>query len=219
MNRKSKALGLGLLGAAAMGAFLATGALAFTGGHFMAVKPHATVTLRQAESDKTEVTLHGLEGGIVCDESIPHYTFFLGETQSFIPMPTKDAACHTTGSATNITIAANECTYDYTVAAGTTSSTEQTMDLSCPAGKAVVISHPNCTITIPPQNTTSGLTYTNITVGGKDAVTVDSNIQLSTQYHGGICVFLGTNHTGTLKGSATLEAFDTELIRIGIVVT
>lgn len=220
MGIKLKALGLGSLAAMAMGTFSVTTASAATGGHFLFSQAHATVVWKEVGLDATEVLVHGLEGGIVCDEGPPHYTFFIGGgTVNDLRFPPRNLACHTTGNGTNISVAANECTYRFTIAAGTTDETEQTMDVACPAGKAIVITHPNCTITVPPQSGLSGQTYTKIVDGGQNAITVDSNVQFSTQFHGGICVFLGTAHTGTLKGSSVITAFDTELNRLGIVVT
>jgi hypothetical protein len=212
MSLKIKALGLGILAALAVSAVAVMNASANGEGHFVTTGiTHATIEGTETGTHKTELTLHGLEGGTVCDE-IKYHGTTVAETSNDITITTTYNKCHTTGNATNIPFHVNGCSYTFTVAKGTTDSTEQTVDLICPAGKAIEITHPNCTITVGPQTITTGFTYTTLFENGKHTITLDltkPGITLVAQFHAGICVFTGTSHHTTLHGSITLEARDT----------
>jgi hypothetical protein len=104
----------------------------------------------------------------------------------------------------------NGCTLRLTIASGTTATTEQTMDLVCPAGKVLELDQGGtCLVTMVPQTVGSAATYTTTETNGKHAITVDMNATFETQFHGGVSVFLGTKQFTTLKGSAALSGFDT----------
>jgi hypothetical protein len=221
MNFKLKALGLGLLATLALGAFAGVNATANSEGHFVAPgTPHAEVNQISGGDPQHgfEVTLHGLEGGVVCDKAIARGTIST-ETVTQVEGFTELEKCHTTGSESAIVVKMNECKGIGRVAKGTTSSTEQTEELVCPAGKAIVVEHPSCTYTIPPQKNNTGWTYTPIKDNGKDAITLDVNIQYTIQFHAGICVFLGTTHTATAKGSTIVRGINTIGEQINITAT
>jgi hypothetical protein len=204
MNRKFRCAGAGLLVFAAMAGLTAVTASATKGGHFVtAGNSAALVRATEEGTHKLEFLVHGLEGAVICDEA----KYFLQtdqETEEDLTIaPEKVENCHTTGSATDIPVKL-QCSYVLYVAKGSTEQTEQTVDLDCPT--PIHIQHPNCTLTIKDQKGLTGITYTKIVLAGKHAITLNANVQFNVEYHGGLCVFLGTNHTGTLKGTITVEA-------------
>lgn len=109
----------------------------------------------------------------------------------------------------------------YTLTFGNVPTFDNTIHLVCPIGVAgVQITHPNCTIRLPPQTPSGGIAYTGVTESGMDAITADVTVKaLTTQYEAGICVFLGTSHSGTLTGSITLRGETSSGTPIGIRVT
>ena len=226
MSLKLKALGLGLLALIATSAFTVMNASANGSGHFSFGAAHPTITVTEGEEDtgggvidkhKVHLLAHGLGGEIGCTE--PNYTTtFLNATESSLTVAPTYAGCTTTGGSA-VTVTMNGCHYVFTVASGTTDATEQTAHLVCPHGTQVEIHHPNCTIKIHPQTINTGLTYTRKLTLNKHYITLDVNIQFNTTYEAGICVFTGTNHTGTLKGAVTVEAFNTNHEKIDLTAT
>jgi hypothetical protein len=77
--------------------------------------------------------------------------------------------------------------------------------------KPLEIHHPNCTVTIPQQQQpASGVSYTPLLENGKHALTATLTLSnIEAQYHGGACIFLGTNQKVAMSGSLTLRATDT----------
>jgi hypothetical protein len=209
MSLKVKVLGFGLLAMVAMSAFAAMNASATVPGHFVSDVHTTTIIGSENTTHKLEFTTHGLEGGIVCDEASYH-GHVTGTTVTSVTIKPTYAKCHTTGgNAGSVVVDVNGCTYTFTVTGGSPATTEHKIDLVCPAGAAIVLTHGNnCTITIPPQNNVGSFTYTTDIVNTKHAITLHANAQFATQYHAGACVLLGTGHTTTLKGSVTLVGQD-----------
>ncbi|HEX9966795.1 MAG TPA: hypothetical protein VGB06_02500 [Solirubrobacterales bacterium] len=209
MRIELKALWLGLLAAAALGSLPASAA-AKSDGHF--VSPgNATATIQWSEVARSNHLLEfafGAAGeGVVCDANT-YAVFLLGETQSEATTSPTFSKCHTTGQNPGTTIIdLNGCSYIFKVAKGTVSSTEQTWRLSCPSGKVLEITHPNCTMTIPTQTAENAVTYEPSVIEGVQGITAIFGASLATQYHGGICIFLGTSQIVTLKGSLTMAAY------------
>jgi hypothetical protein len=226
MSLKLKALGLGLLATLAMSSFAVMNATANTEGHIVAEQDHWNLKVTEGEEvdpetgqkHRVHLISHGIAGEIGCTE--PNYgnPTFTAATQGDITLTPTFNGCSTTGSSA-VTVTMNGCSYTFRVAKNTVDTTEQTAHLICPAGKSVEIHHPNCTIIIHPQTVTTGITLTTKTTLNKHYLTVDVKVQFTSTYEGGICVFTGTNHTGTLSGSATVEAFDTEGKKIGLTAT
>lgn len=154
---------------------------------------------------------------MVCDTA--SYDGTMTSTAADLTLTPIPNNCHTTGSSTNIPFHMHECKYTMTVAPKTTDSTEQTIDLVCPSEKAIEITHPNCTVTVPPQNNFLGITYTTQVENGKHTITVDLATEFNVTFHGGICIFTGTNHTGTLDGALTMKGFQTGGKQVGITAT
>jgi hypothetical protein len=219
LSLKLKTLGLGILAITATAGLLGANAAATGGGHFVFDTAHTTVEGTQALfSEEFEFTNHGLEGGVICTGGYFEETN-TSSTESELLMPPQYEFCHTTGSTTNIPIHENGCVYRLTVAAGTTDQKEQTFHLTCQTGKAIVITHPNCTISIPPQSVKTGTTYTRKEKFLRHLITVDTHAEMTMHYEAGICIFLGTNHTGTLNGSTEIAAYNTNGELVGITAT
>jgi len=217
MSHKLKALGVGLLAIVVSSSLAAVNASATSGGHFVSESHHTVVNQTSSKESihSLEVLLHGLEGGFVCDQMTATGTISgttVTEAIGFLSL----AECHTTNAAPGTTVVhTNGCSTSITPALA---GGKNTSHLNCPVGKTIVVTHPNCTITIVPQ-TLNGITTTAITENGKHAITGDVNIQFSTQYHAGICIFTGTAHTGTIIGSTTIRATDTEGIPVSVTAT
>jgi len=211
MNLKLRALGLALLAAVATGALTVANAPANTGGHFTSDVSHTIVSqTAQLNSPHTfRITLPGLSGVIFCKQSVAFGTA-TGTTMTEVEGETDLKECYTEGSEVFWGVHMNGCKGRGTVASGNPETTEQTNDLVCPTGQAIVVTHPNCTITVPPQTHASAFTYTRIKVSEKYAITMDVTMEYGVQYHSGICIFLGTNHKAVVEGSTVIRGTDTE---------
>lgn len=213
MSIKLKALGLGLLAMMAMSAFAAMNAGAKTDGHFVFGSNPTYVT--GIHGSGTEHNLHFVaEDGskIGCD----HSTYSgkhedATQTTTSLTITPNWTSCYTTPDGTKFDVHENECDLEFTSRAG---ENDATVNIKCPTNKKIVITHPNCAISVGPQEVGgqagNGVTYTNKDVeveGKKDWVTMHVKVSFATQYHSGICVFLGTNHTAQMEGSVTVTGF------------
>lgn len=222
MSLKLTRLGLGLLASLALGAVVVINASAKTGGHFVsdAIDGHTIVnqTSTAGTPHQLEFFLGASEVAIICDKMTASGT---ASTQTVTAEVGNISLsnCHTTGSEVQTAIHLNGCQTRITIASGNPETTEQTNDLICPAGKTVEITHPNCTIRIPPQ-TFTGLTYrTAVDASKKHTLTVEANAQVTIHYEAGFCIFLGTNQIGFFKGSTIVRAENTLGERVGITAT
>ncbi len=221
MSLKLKALGLGLLAIVATSAFAVVNAGASTGGHFVSDVAHTTIVGTESGNHRLHFTPDGTNEQIGCNSaSYSGTTVNLTETQ--IEVTPSYSGCTTTSNGAAVTVTHNECKYRFTVAVG---GTNGTADLNCPANKAIEIHHPNCTITVADEDSSGpvnqnlpGIHYTT-TVETKHAITLHVNVTFKTQYHGGICIFLGTNQFGELKGSVTVKGTDTAGNQVNITTT
>jgi hypothetical protein len=211
MKRKLKASGAGLLLAAiAISALAAIDAGANGEGHFVTNLTHATVEGIQPDGiHKLHFLEHGTAGEVGCD-STWHRATAISPTQTVTELifTPEYGKCYTTGAGEpgSVSIHVNGCTYKFTVAKGTTNTTEQTLHLQCPPAAAIKITHPNCTITIHPQTINTGITYTKDVINELNSITLDSNAQVALTKHG-LCQFLGTNAVGTIKGQIDVVAY------------
>jgi hypothetical protein len=210
MRRKLKALGLGSLVAVAVGTFASASPAANSEGHFVV---QGAVEAAPAGVENPvhflEWKFHGLEGSIICDEAKYGGGVIVNGTKNDLTLTPFYSKCHTTGAEPGtVAFHFNQCTFTLTVAKGTTFETLQTIDLVCPKGNSLVITHPNCTITVGPQTFKLGARYKTVEEFGVHSLTVEMFPEFTTTYHGGICVFLGTSHTATLVGSITLSAIN-----------
>jgi hypothetical protein len=220
MSLKLKAFGLGLLAMMAIGAFAVVNATATTGGHFVSEVAHTEIKGSENAIDRLELTSHGLEGGTVCDFAAYNGTANAA-TVTEIEVSPSYAGCHTTGQAAGtVKVDSFGCKYRFTVAKEAGGNVEGTTDVVCEAGKAIIVTHPSCEITIAPTNNQNifGITYTKV-AGVKHEITLDMKIQVETTYHSGICVLTGTFHNGTLSGAMMLKGTTTEGSQVGITAT
>ena len=227
MSIKLKALGLGILAAMAVSAVAVMNASAESQakGHFTCEVVHCIVTGEETPpTHHTILTVSGFEKGITCEKNHYHGTFPLNvSTVTSLSVTPTFIECHTEGSAnkTEVTVHMNECNYVFTQPNKNAAATEHTVALVCPAGKSIVITHPECEMTIPSTPHLKGIGYTTIGLAGKThAITLTSNVTgFNVQFHKGFCVLLGTNHTGTLSGSVTVKGLDTLGNQVGLTAT
>jgi hypothetical protein len=210
MSLKLKALGLGILATLAMSAVAVMNASATSTGNFHSDAASGNTNIVGSEvigTHQTELSAHGLSGGLVCDEATYSGTV-TGPTTKHITIIPHYTKCHTTDEpAGSTTVHMNGCSFTFTP------GHQGTVHIDCPVGKTIIITHPNCSIHITPQTigtAAKGVLYTADTdANGKKIITLDANtVQVATKYEAGICVFTGTNHTGTMHGSATVRGFN-----------
>jgi hypothetical protein len=207
MSIKLKVLGLGVLAIMAVSAFAAMNATAETGGHFVSDSPTGStaITGREDATDFTELTVPGLTG-IVCTTATYEGTA-AANTVTELTITPHYSNCHTTGSATAVTVHVNGCDYQFTI--GKKSTADNTVDIVCPAGKQIEVTHEGCTIKIPPANGIKGVAYQTITTGGKHAITLGVTLSgFTMNFEAGFCVLLGTSHTATISGSVIVEGWE-----------
>jgi hypothetical protein len=220
---KIKMLGLGVLAMLAVGGIGALNASAIETGHIGSSTSHTVIKGQESgTSHRIHLTGDGLEGQFGCTTATWEGTLNAGIAKTVEVTPTY-SGCTTTNTSTTVSITHNGCKYRFKVEAG---GTDGTVDLSCPAGKAIEMHHPNCTITIRDRDTSGnlqnqtipGIHYTTV-IENRHSLTVDVNLAFADEYHGGVCIFLGTHHTGFLKGSVTVKGFDTEGKQVDITAT
>jgi hypothetical protein len=178
-----------------------------TVGHFASGVEHPTIVGSESGEHHLDFIAHGLGGEIGCEKSTYSLTDFDAIAETTVVNPVFEK-CTTTGGGT-VLVGFAGCGYRFDVVGGTTSETEQKVDLVCPAGESPIVWHANCLMRIPPQNDIGKITYTTAEEGGDHAITLDVNAEFNVQFENGPCTLLGTSQTGTLKGSVTVKAFDT----------
>jgi hypothetical protein len=229
MSLKLKVLGLGLLAMMAASAFAVVNASATSTGHFTAepTEHHVIVKGTEAAGSSHQLKFYAIENNAEHKTTEPNNPI---ECTHASYSGTLSGAAATTTSSVQVTPTYTQCrtasheagTHPVSVApvAGCgnnvfdfTSGGSGTVHVNC----TVVIKHPQCEITVPPQ-TVSGVTYTAITDGGKAALTMNVNVKtIEGLYHGGICIFLGTsNHKFEMVGSATVWGENTAGGRVPI---
>jgi hypothetical protein len=217
MNTKLKLLGLSLCAVLAMSAFAAMNATGSTPGHFVSSVSHASILGSEGpgSTHRTHLTLDGQEGQIGCTTATYTGTTASPTVESLTVTPST-TGCTTTGTSTAVNITHNGCIYTFTV---TQSSSSAIKHILCPVNSKIEIHHPSCTIKIPPQTIANAGIITQTTENGTHALTLDINESVKTEYEGGICIFLGTNHEMSLSGSMTLRAVGTDGAPVGITAT
>jgi hypothetical protein len=220
MNRKLKILGMGLLAMMATSAFAVMNAGATEPGHFTSSTAHTTITGIESGEHRLHLTGDFGDGEVGCDKVTATGTTAAETVTSLTITPTYEE-CYTTPDPSNpntkhfFPVTTDGCTYTFTITKG---ATFNEVHLVCPPGGAITIHHPNCTITVPPQSVPNAVDYTTVTEDvnpdpeihdTKHAITLDVDAEFNSQYHGGICIFLGTSHKGNLDGSITVKGTDT----------
>ena len=207
MSLKIRALALGCL-AMLTAAAVAVDASGTAGGHFGSNKAKTTlIGLEPGANHTLEIATFG--GGITCSQNTYHGSVVGMKFVSATLTPTYKG-CTTTNDTKDIPIVTHDCTYEFTVRSPEPEVKHSTMHIRCPAGKSITITHPSCTITVPPQ-TLSGVVYTKTQWEGTEALTIDFTIK-GIQYteHGFCGAFGTTRNDGELKGALILKAWDAE---------
>ncbi|HEX8690626.1 MAG TPA: hypothetical protein VF729_10340, partial [Solirubrobacterales bacterium] len=200
-NLRLSVVGVLVLIAAAFSAAITN---AETGGHYTSDTSHTIVKGVEEGTERTEFSFTGVEGKISCDDASYEGTLSATTTTSVTLTP-KLAKCRTTGQENTWNIDTNGCAYVLTI--GKKASGANTMDIECPAGKSIEITHPNCTIKIAPQ---TGIQITlDIIFLPRLHLKLTIKFTIKASYESGVCVFLGTSQTGELGGSVLLKGFDT----------
>jgi len=223
MSIKLKALGLGLLAVLATSAFAGINASATVGGHFVHHGPQnsAVITAHEAKGSLHQLKFYHLKANshetdpdalpIECEKATYEGTASAKSVTEITLTPTY-TNCNTEGGvAGSVTVTPNGCGYKF-LSQGL--NKHGTVEVECPAGKAIVIKHPNCEITVPaqkaPETLTEGVVYHNVVEpNGKSALTATVTLKTITgHYHGGICIFLGTSQKFEMIGSVTVKGYE-----------
>lgn len=216
MSFKLKALGVALLAAMSVSAVAVMNASAATQGHFESDIDHTLIVGFEGGTHNLHLTNHGLSGEVGCTEDNYHATT-TSKTVTSITVTASYSGCTTTGTQTSVPVDMNGCHYTFTVTSPV-ETTHSPVHVICPAGQAIKVTHPNCTVTVHPQTVESAVKYTT-TKPVLHEITLDVTAQFTTTRHG-LCQFIApTNGTGTLGGSATVKGFDTEEKQVNITAT
>jgi len=213
MSIKLKALGLGLLAMMAVGAFAAMNAGATTNGEFLFGSNPTFVTGIQDKGTTDTVHFRSDLGGNTIGCDVAQYT---GKhegtlsTQSLTITPAWSQCYTTTTAEAKWDVHENGCTLIFT-SRKEPEKNDATVDVECPTGKAIVITHPDCEITIAKQTVGgaagNGVTYTNKTEPAPAWITMNVKVTLTTSYHKGLCTIFGTHHTDTMEGAVTVTGY------------
>lgn len=215
LTKQLKILTLALAAAMAVGGIAVLNASATVKGHFESDVEHTLLVGSEGHNTSTgeahTTEFHIDEGeGIVCSTASYSGTT-ITKTTTEVTITPKYENCKTTDG-TAVTVTTHKC--DYTFFSHGTNA-HGTVSVMCSSGEAIEIHHPNCTITVPGQapnglHMTQGANYKTMLLNGKHALTVNVTLKaITAEYHGGICIFLGTNHTAEMTGAVTLAGTNT----------
>lgn len=214
---KMRALGLGLLAAMALSIVGVVSAGADTGGHFTSDVSSTNITGIESGAHKLAFSKEGDANKITCVNA--HYKGHVsGTTAESIQVEPTYSTCTTTSSEAHFEIHEEGCKFRFTI--GKVGQTHHTVHVEgCTDAGGFRITHPNCTMRVPPQ-TVTGVVYNTTVENGKHSITVESTVQnITTHYEGGICIFLGTTHESEMSGSVTVQGFDTDGNQVNITAT
>lgn len=210
MDLKLKVLGLSVLVMLAVAAIAASNASGTISGHFTQDVALSKITGEEIPGTPHRV-LFSVDGGTPIQCTQAHYNNTPEPSLTFqrILMTVSYKGCYTFGTAQHdLTVHIEGCEYEfYSNSAASTHSPTGTATMGFVCGREYVhrYTHPNCTMQVPPQ-TWNGVTYTTTVIGGKHALTVNFKTEsITVHYEAGICVFLGTTHTGKLEGAFVMR--------------
>lgn len=239
MRFRLKALGLSVLAITAFAAYTVVNASATTTGHFESDVEHASVVGTESHHtshflrfQRTEPTGTFTGDPIVCTNANYSGTV-IGKTQTVLEITPSYSTCSTTienPEHDEVKVTMNGC--KYTFFSNSNASTHNptahgTVAIDCEIGKAIEVHHPNCTMTVKaqtpssnPVRLTGGVTYTTTLENNKHALTVNVTVgHIASEFHGGICIFLGTNKLFDMNGSVTVKGTNTAGDQVNITAT
>jgi hypothetical protein len=203
MIRKFTSMGLALVAVLALGAVMASGAMA---AEFHSEATSTTITGTQTTTHK--FTVGGGFGAITCKKATFSGTTSSTSTTSPTQTITPTYAECSDSFGRTATVNFGSCDYVFHATGGT-------VDLVCSSGDVTIVietgSTVECTVTLQAQNGINGQSYANGTgKNGKKDITETSsatNITASTTSSGGLgCGIANGTHTGgTYTGTTTLE--------------
>lgn len=231
MSRKSQVICFALLALTAMSAIAVMNASAKISGHFTSDASEGH-TLIAGSENSTHFLRFSVEEGtaIRCTNATYSGTSASATTESITVTP-HYTECETDDGTPNpgeVVVDHEGCNFVFysNTNASTHSPTEHaTVDVECPKNvSGIRVTHPNCTIIIPPQSL-KGVTYTTLTnaTTGKHEITLNSTVSNITSYYeeNTLCqFFFGTGpHTATMTGSATVKGTNTAGTQANITAT
>lgn len=209
MSIKLRLLSAGVLAAMAIGALAATSGSAETGGHFTA-DVEGTFETVESTNHRLEFLTPG-STGIACDISKTTVPLANKTFTAFRFTWAGTRPCTTTvDNPVPFNVHFNGCGLLFKI--GKKAVQDNTTEIVCQTGTQIEITHPNCTVRVPAQAGFLGASYENVVEGGKHAITVKLTVgggtEMTANYEGGICIFLGTTHPIAVVGSFTVKALD-----------
>lgn len=226
MSLKLKVLGLGLLAALAVSAIAVVNASASITGHFEQEITRAH--LKGEESGTNHRIKFSVDGGTPIECTIATYTGTPVDPLTFeeLTVTPHYTECKTEGASEhNVTVHVDGCEFEFYSnknASTHTPTSYATTGLWCPKDvPGIRVTHPNCTMRMPPQTiTTRGVRYTTTEENKKHAITLTADAAgITAHYEAGICIFLGTTHSAVMVGSATVWAVNANNEPVGITAT
>jgi hypothetical protein len=167
----------------------------------------ATMTIAQDPSSKLEIGTSG--GSVSCGQATLTSTASAGTaTLSSIPSLSECEAFHGLAG----TITTNGCAYVVHAGSYWLSGYAGTLDIACPAGKAIEIAAGTCRVQIPSQSGLSALRFNPVPGSApKPSVAVKANVSrlsYTVTQDGFLCPFAGTGarEDGTITGAANMTA-------------
>jgi hypothetical protein len=204
MIRNLKVLRLAALAVCALSAFSAASASA---AEFHSSVEHTILDGTQIGNDVFTTNA----GTVSCADARYDGTITAKTTKTITGVTPTYSECTAFGF-TSVPIDHNECTYDYhTTAVAPPAPAANYISITCPTGKVIEVTEPNCTVTVGPQNL-AGVAYTTEGKSPKRDVKVTVNIVGITYTQDGRGFFpctAGTFTNGTYKGESTVIGRDT----------
>jgi hypothetical protein len=204
MIRNFKALGLAVVAVLAMSAVVASAAQAveFKAGAYPAALTAKAESLANGGSQKFVTTA----GTVTCD-TVTGTATLSGPASSILTttITYTDSALEAEGKKDTCTgplgsqpvIEMNGCQYRFNVAG--------TVDIVCPESKTIVVNGGGlCTVKIGSQTGLSKVTYTTITEGGIEKVTISPAVTNIKYSHSGLCG-TGSGTTGSYTGNVIVS--------------
>jgi hypothetical protein len=233
-----KTLGAGLVAVIAISALVAPGLMAdsskHTGGHFTNDAPGGDASLEVKETTKPSHTvrffLFGGKHNVKCTDAT--YSGGMNDaTQTEIELFPGFKDCwldeaHGKLGEETVTFTMNGCSYKLTIRETEVDKKHSPLHIACPTGKKIeMVAHGLCTITIPPQTQTNGLSYYTRKKTNWHEVTVNVTIpKLKYEKHG-LCTFeapagTGPHETGIeYSGAFRIKAYKNATEQVNITAT